>query len=77
MTAVSETNLGRVLNELAAEVYVGTKFRVTTNEPREIKENVIASVEASLARMQREQVDLIPAPQPCLDISRGRFGFPR
>jgi L-galactose dehydrogenase/L-glyceraldehyde 3-phosphate reductase len=56
---VSETNLGRVLNELAAEVYVGTKFRVTTNEPREIKENVIASVEASLARMQREQVDLI------------------
>ena len=55
----SETNLGRVLNELVADVYVGTKFRVTTHEPRRIKENVINSVEQSLARMQREQVDLI------------------
>ena len=29
----SETNLGRVLRELSADVYVGTKFRVTTHEP--------------------------------------------
>ena len=56
---VSETNLGRVLKELAADVYVGTKFRVTTHEPGRIKGNVIASVEESLTRMQREQVDLI------------------
>ena len=56
---VSETNLGRVLKELSAEVYVGTKFRVTTHEPGRIKGNVIASVEESLTRMQREQVDLI------------------
>ena len=56
---VSETNLGRVLNEVSGEVYVGTKFRVTTNEPGQIKGNVIGSVEDSLARMQREQVDLI------------------
>ena len=55
----SETNLGRVLNELAADVYVGTKFRVTTHEPGLIRDNVINSVEASLTRMQREQVDLI------------------
>ena len=55
----SETNLGRVLKELAADVYVGTKFRVTTHEPGQIKGNVIASVEESLTRMQREQVDLI------------------
>lgn len=55
----SETNLGRVLKELAADVYVGTKFRVTNHEPGQIKGNVIASVEASLARLQREQVDLI------------------
>ena len=55
----SETNLGRVLKELAADVYVGTKFRVTTHEPGRIKANVIASVEESLARLQREQVDLI------------------
>ena len=55
----SETNLGRVLKELSADVYVGTKFRVTTHEPGRIKGNVIASVEQSLTRLQREQVDLI------------------
>ena len=55
----SETNLGRVLKELGADVYVGTKFRVTTREAGQIKSNVIASVEDSLARLQREQVDLI------------------
>ena len=55
----SETNLGQVLNELSADVYVGTKFRVTTHEPGRIRDNVIASVEESLTRMQREQVDLI------------------
>ena len=56
---VSETNLGRVLKELSADVYVGTKFRVTTHETGRIKGNVIASVEESLTRMQREQVDLM------------------
>ena len=55
----SETNLGRVLKELSADVYVGTKFRVTTHEPGRIKGNVIASVDESLSRMQREQVDLM------------------
>ena len=55
----SETNLGRVLKELSAEVYVGTKFRVSTHEPGRIKGNVIASVEESLSRLQREQVDLM------------------
>ena len=56
---VSETNLGRVLKELSADVCVGTKFRVTTHEPGRIKGNVIASVEDSLTRLQREQVDLM------------------
>ena len=55
----SETSLGRVLKELAADVYVGTKFRVTTHEAGQIKGNVIASVEESLRRLQRDQVDLI------------------
>ena len=55
----SETNLGRVLRELSADVYVGTKFRVTTHEPGRIKGNIITSVEESLSRLQREQVDLI------------------
>ena len=55
----SETNLGQVLRELSADVYVGTKFRVTTHEPGRIKGNIITSVEESLTRLQREQVDLI------------------
>ena len=55
----SEINLGQVLNELSSDVYVGTKFRVTTHEPGRIKDNVITSVEESLTRLQREQVDLI------------------
>lgn len=55
----SEVNLGNVLKELSADVYVGTKFRVTTHEPGNIKGNVVGSVEESLARLQREQVDLI------------------
>ena len=55
----SETNLGRVLKELSADVYVGTKFRVTTHEPGRIKGNVIASVEESLTRLQKEQIDLM------------------
>ena len=55
----SETNLGRVLQELSADVYVGTKFRVTTHEPGNIKGDVMTSVEKSLSRLQREQVDLM------------------
>ena len=56
---VSETNLGSVLNELRADVYVGTKFRVTSQDLADIKGGVIRSVDESLARMGREQVDLI------------------
>ena len=55
----SETNLGRVLKELSADVYVGTKFRVTTHEPGRLKADTITSVEESLTRLQREQIDLI------------------
>ena len=55
----SETNLGQALKELSPDIYVGTKFRVTTHEPGRIKGNVITSVEESLTRLQREQVDLI------------------
>lgn len=67
----SETNLGRVLKELAAEVYVGTKFRVTTHDLGRIKGNVISSVEASLARLQREQVDLIQMHNHVASIGEG------
>ncbi len=67
----SETNLGQVLKELAAEVYVGTKFRVTTHQPGRIKGNVVASVEESLARLQREQVDLIQLHNHVASIGEG------
>jgi aryl-alcohol dehydrogenase-like predicted oxidoreductase len=55
----SETNLGRVLKELSAEVYVGTKYSLGEADPNNLKEGVIQSVEASLKRLGREQVDLI------------------
>ena len=55
----SETNLGRVLNELNAPVYVGTKYRLFADDGADIKGGVIRAVEASLNRMGRENVDLI------------------
>ena len=67
----SETNLGRVLRELSADVYVGTKFRVTTHEPGRIKGNIITSVEESLTRLQREQVDLIQLHNHIESIAEG------
>ena len=67
----SETNLGRVLKELAADVYVGTKFRVTTHEPGHIKADVIASVEESLTRLQREQVDLMQMHNHVASVAEG------
>ena len=55
----SETNLGRVLTELSADVYVGTKYSLGEADPNDLKAGVIQSVEASLKRLGREQVDLI------------------
>jgi len=60
----SETNLGRVMRELAidsgsAEFYVGTKYSLGEADPSNLKAGVILSVEASLKRLGREQVDLI------------------
>ena len=67
----SETNLGRVLKELSADVYVGTKFRVTTHEPGRIKGNVIASVDESLSRTQRAQVDLMQMHNHVASVAEG------
>ena len=55
----SEQNLGRVLNELSADVYVGTKVRLGPEDMGDIKAGVIKSVEDSLTRMNRPSVDLI------------------
>lgn len=55
----SETNLGLVLEELGADVLVGTKVRLTAADMERIEEAVIESVEGSLKRLRRECVDLI------------------
>ena len=71
---VSETNLGLVLNELKADVYVGTKYRLTAQDDSDIKGGVIASVDASLSRMRRDHVNLIQLHNrlaPRRDLSTG------
>jgi L-galactose dehydrogenase/L-glyceraldehyde 3-phosphate reductase len=54
----SERNLGRVLKNLKPTLYLGTKVRIPAAEHRNIAAAVTASLEASLQRLQREQVDL-------------------
>ncbi|HVC55386.1 MAG TPA: aldo/keto reductase [Stellaceae bacterium] len=54
----SERNLGRVLRALKPDVYVGTKVRLPPTEPGRIGAAIAASLDASLTRMQRDQVDL-------------------
>jgi len=56
---VSETNLGLALKELNADVYVGTKVGLTSEERTDIRAGIVASVERSLTRLGRESVDLI------------------
>jgi aryl-alcohol dehydrogenase-like predicted oxidoreductase len=57
----SEQNLGRVLHELNAwgKVAVGTKLRLRSDDLQDIDGAVRRSVEASLARLNHERVDLI------------------
>ena len=55
----SETNLGRVLKELKADVHVGTKVRLESDDLGDIKPAVIGSAESSLERLGRSYVDLL------------------
>jgi len=55
----SEINLGQVLKELKPDVYVGTKVRLTADELDDLRGSVVRSVEDSLARLDRDYVDLI------------------
>ena len=55
----SERNLGKVLKELRADVYVGTKVRPEAEQLRDIKGAVIRAVEESLKLLDRECIDLI------------------
>jgi L-galactose dehydrogenase/L-glyceraldehyde 3-phosphate reductase len=54
----SERNLGRVLKSLKPDIRVGTKVRVPEVEPGQIGAAITQSLEASLARLQRSDVDL-------------------
>lgn len=55
----SETNLGQVLRELAADVVVGTKVKLEAPDMQDIERAVMAHVEGSLKRLGRECVDVV------------------
>ena len=55
----SEKNLGRVLKTLRPNVVVGTKVRIPDEARGRAAEAVTASLEASLARLGLERVDLL------------------
>lgn len=55
----SERNLGRALRARKAPVYVGTKFRLASEDMKEIPGAIGRSLETSLKRLGREQVDLL------------------
>ena len=54
----SERNLGRVLGVLKPKVYVGTKVNLPPTERGKIGAAVVAAMDASLQRLNRESVDL-------------------
>src|SRR5690349_2645465 len=54
----SEKNLGRVLAKLKPNVVVGTKVRIPSQDFGRIAAAVTESLDASLKRMGREQVDI-------------------
>ncbi len=55
----SEENLGRILTELGADVIVGTKTRLRYSDLDAIEPAIVASVDDSLRRLGRGQIDLI------------------
>ncbi len=55
----SEANLGLVLEELHADVVVGTKVQLQPEQMDDVETAILASVEASLKSLRRECVDLL------------------
>jgi aryl-alcohol dehydrogenase-like predicted oxidoreductase len=55
---LSEEHLGATLKTLAADVLIGTKFRLTAGDLKDIRGAVARSLEVSLKRLRRERVDL-------------------
>src|SRR6201985_893605 len=57
----SEKNLGRILQTLKpANAVVGTKVRIPPDSYSRIADTVAESLDASLARLQRDHVDIFP-----------------
>jgi aryl-alcohol dehydrogenase-like predicted oxidoreductase len=54
----SERNLGRVMKNLKPDIRVGTKVRIPASKHSQIAAAITQSLEASLQRLQLEQVDL-------------------
>jgi aryl-alcohol dehydrogenase-like predicted oxidoreductase len=71
----SETNLGLALEELDAEVVIGTKVDLRAEELDDIEGSILASVEGSLQRLKRERVDLIQLHNPLAVQRRPEQGW--
>jgi aryl-alcohol dehydrogenase-like predicted oxidoreductase len=67
---VSETNLGRALKALRADVTVATKVRIRGAQRGDIAGTIAASVEASLRRLQRDSVDILHLHEPITRAGR-------
>ena len=61
---VSEEHLGAALKTLGANVQVGTKFRIAPSDRTDIPGAITRSLEASLARLRLERVDLLQLHNP-------------
>ena len=74
----SESNLGAVLHELAADLTIGTKVRLTAIEMNNIHKAVTESVDRSLKRLRLDCIDLIQLHNsmgPSRDPSQDRVGL--
>lgn len=60
----SERSLGAILKRLRAKVLLGTKVRIATAQRGDLHNAIIASMDASLKRLGREQVDLFQLHNP-------------
>jgi L-galactose dehydrogenase/L-glyceraldehyde 3-phosphate reductase len=56
---LSERHLGQALRALQANVYVGTKFRLTASDTADLRGAIARSLDASLQRLSLERVDLL------------------
>ena len=72
----SETNLGRVLDEVGAEVVLSTKVRLEADALQDIAGAAVAHADQGLARLGRESVDLMQIHTRLVDRREsGRFGM--